>query len=245
MTRVVAIDDEPLALQLVKGYVEKTPTLELAGAFDNPVDAVAFIQSSDVDLVLLDIQMPDLTGTELAKVIAGGPKVIFTTAYEKYALEGFRLDAVDYLLKPFSYAEFLKAVQKAERLLAAERNQLSAAERNQLPALEVNNDFLFIKSESRIRRINFSEIHYIEGLKDYVKIWLKDEKKPVLSLSTLKALESRLPGDRFMRVHRSFIVNLDTVKVIERGRIVFGEVRIPVTEQYIENFRKFLDRNFV
>ena len=237
MTRVVAIDDEPLALQLVKGYVEKTPTLELAGAFDNPVEAVAFIQSADVDLVLLDIQMPDLTGTELARVIAGGPKVIFTTAYEKYALEGFRLDAVDYLLKPFSYAEFLRAVQKAERLTGAERSQL--------PALEVNNDFLFIKSESRIRRINFSEIHYIEGLKDYVKIWLKDEKKPVLSISTLKALEARLPGDRFMRVHRSYIVNLETVKVIERGRIVFGEVRIPVTEQYIENFRKFLEGNFI
>jgi len=237
MTRVVAIDDEPLALQLVKGYIEKTPTLELAGAFDNPVDAVAFIQSGDVDLVLLDIQMPDLTGTELARVIAGGPKVIFTTAYEKYALEGFRLDAVDYLLKPFSYAEFLKAVQKAEKLITAERSHL--------PSLEVSNDFLFVKSESRLRRINFSEIHYIEGLKDYVKIWLKDEKKPVLSLSTLKALESRLPSDRFMRVHRSFIVNLETVKVIERGRIVFGEVRIPVTEQYLENFRKFLDRNFV
>lgn len=237
MTRVVAIDDEPLALKLVKGYVEKTPTLELAGAFDNPVEAVAFIQSGDVDLVFLDIQMPDLTGTELARVIAGGPKVIFTTAYEKYALEGFRLDAVDYLLKPFSYAEFLKAVQKAEKLITAERSHL--------PSLEVSNDFLFIKSESRIRRINFSEIHYIEGLKDYVKIWLKEEKKPVLSLSTLKALESRLPSDRFMRVHRSFIVNLETVKVIERGRIVFGEVRIPVTEQYIENFRKFLDRNFI
>ncbi|MDX9729506.1 MAG: LytTR family DNA-binding domain-containing protein [Bacteroidales bacterium] len=237
MTRVVAIDDEPLALKLVRGYVEKTPTLELAGAFDNPVEAVAFIQSGDVDLVLLDIQMPDLTGTELARVIAGGPKVIFTTAYEKYALEGFRLDAVDYLLKPFSYAEFLKAVQKAEKLITAERSHL--------PSLEVSNDFLFIKSESRIRRINFSEIHYIEGLKDYVKIWLKEEKKPVLSLSTLKALESRLPSDRFMRVHRSFIVNLETVKVIERGRIVFGEVRIPVTEQYIENFRRFLDRNFI
>lgn len=237
MTRVVAIDDEPLALQLVKGYVEKTPALELAGAFDNPVEAIAFIQSADVDLLLLDIQMPDLTGTELARVIAGGPKVIFTTAYEKYALEGFRLDAVDYLLKPFSYAEFLKAVQKAERLIAAERSHL--------PSLEISNDFLFIKSESRIRRINFSEIHYIEGLKDYVKIWLINEKKPVLSLSTLKALESRLPSERFMRVHRSFIVNLETVKVIERGRIVFGEVRIPVTEQYAENFRKFLDRNFI
>jgi len=237
MTRVVAIDDEPLALQLVKGYVEKTPTLELAGAFDNPVEAVAFIRSADVDLVLLDIQMPDLTGTELARVIAGGPKVIFTTAYEKYALEGFRLDAVDYLLKPFSYAEFLRAVQKAERLIETEGSQL--------PSLEVSNDFLFVKSESRLRRINFSEIHYIEGLKDYVKIWLKDERKPVLSLSTLKALESRLPGDRFMRVHRSFIVNLETVRIIERGRIVFGEVRIPVTDQYRENFQKFLDRNFI
>ena len=237
MTRVVAIDDEPLALQLVKGYVEKTPTLELAGAFDNPVEAVAFIRSADVDLVLLDIQMPDLTGTELARVIAGGPKVIFTTAYEKYALEGFRLDAVDYLLKPFSYAEFLRAVQKAERMIETEGSQL--------PSLEVSNDFLFVKSESRLRRINFSEIHYIEGLKDYVKIWLKDERKPVLSLSTLKALESRLPGDRFMRVHRSFIVNLETVRIIERGRIVFGEVRIPVTDQYRENFQKFLDRNFI
>ena len=237
MIRVVAIDDEPLALQLVKGYVEKTPGLELAGAFDNPVDAVTFIQSFEVDLVLLDIQMPDLTGTELARVISGGPKVIFTTAYEKYALEGFRLDAVDYLLKPFSYAEFLRAVQKAERLIGAKQTQL--------PSLEVSNDFLFIKSESRIRRINFSEIHYIEGLTDYVKIWPKDEKKPVLSQSTLKALEARLPADRFMRVHRSFIVSLETVRVIERGRIVFGEVRIPVTEQYIDNFRKFLDRNFI
>jgi len=237
MLRCMAIDDEPLALQLVKGYVEKTPTLELAGAFDNPVEAVAFIRSADVDLVLLDIQMPDLTGTELARVIAGGPKVIFTTAYEKYALEGFRLDAVDYLLKPFSYAEFLRAVQKAERLIETEGSQL--------PSLEVSNDFLFVKSESRLRRINFSEIHYIEGLKDYVKIWLKDERKPVLSLSTLKALESRLPGDRFMRVHRSFIVNLETVRIIERGRIVFGEVRIPVTDQYKENFQKFLDSNFI
>jgi len=237
MTRVVAIDDEPLALQLVKGYVEKTPTLELAGAFDNPVDAVAFIRSGDVDLVLLDIQMPDLTGTELARVIAGGPKVIFTTAYEKYALEGFRLDAVDYLLKPFSYAEFLKAVQKAEKLINLERKEL--------PSLEIRNEFLFIRSDYKIGRIDFSEIHYIEGLKDYVKIFLRGEKKPLLSQSTLKALESRLPEDRFMRVHRSYIVNLETVKVIDRGRIVYGEVRIPVTEQYRDRFQEFLDRNFI
>jgi DNA-binding LytR/AlgR family response regulator len=237
MIRVVAIDDEPLALQLVKEYVEKTPFLELAGAFDNPLEAVSFIKSSDVDLALLDIQMPDLTGTELAGVISGGPKVIFTTAYEKYALEGFRLDAVDYLLKPFSYAEFLKAVQKAEKLINLERQEL--------PSLEIRNEFLFIKSDYKIRRIDFSEIHYIEGLKDYVKIFLRGEKKPVLSLSTLKALEARLPEDRFMRVHRSYIVSLETVKVIERGRIVYGEVRIPVTDQYREKFQEFLDRNFI
>jgi DNA-binding LytR/AlgR family response regulator len=237
MIKVVAIDDEPLALQLVKGYIEKTPFLELAGSFDNPVDAVVYIRSSDVDLVLLDIQMPDITGTELARVISGGPKIIFTTAYEKYALEGFRLDAVDYLLKPFSYAEFLKSVQKAQKLIDLETKQL--------PSLEVKNDFLFIKSEYKIRRINFSEINYIEGLRDYVKIFLTEEKKPVLSLSTLKALEARLPDDRFMRVHRSFIVSLEKVKVIDRNRIVFGEVRIPVTDQYKENFQKFLDGNFI
>ena len=237
MIKVVAIDDEPLALQLVKGYVEKTPFLELAGAFENPVDAVDFIGSSDVDLVLLDIQMPDLTGTELARVISGGPKVIFTTAYEKYALEGFRLDAVDYLLKPFSYAGFLKAAQKAEKLIDLERREL--------PELEVKNEFLFIKSDYKIRRINFAGIHYIEGLKDYVKIFLIGEKKPVLSLSTMKALEARLPGDRFMRVHRSYIVNLDTVKEIERNRIVYGDVRIPITDQYKESFQKFLDENFI
>lgn len=237
MIRVVAIDDEPLALQLVKGYIEKTPFLELAGSFDNPIDALGFISSSDVDLVMLDIQMPDLKGTELARVLGDGPKVIFTTAYEKYALEGFRLDAVDYLLKPFSYAEFLKAVQKAEKLIELERRQL--------PELEVRKDFLFIKSDYKIRRIDFSEIQYIEGLKDYVKIFLTGEKKPVLSLSTLKALEARLPADKFMRVHRSFIVNLDTVKVIERNRIVYGDVRIPVTDQYRENFQKFLDINFI
>lgn len=237
MIKVVAIDDEPLALQLVKGYIEKTPFLELAGSFDNPVDAVVYIKSSDVDLVLLDIQMPDLTGTELARVISGGPKVIFTTAYEKYAFEGFRLDAVDYLLKPFSYAEFLKAVQKAQKLIELETKQL--------PSLEVQNDFLFIKSEYKIRRINLSEINYIEGLRDYVKIFLTEENKPVLSLSTLKALEARLPENRFMRVHRSFIVSLEKVKIIDRNRIVFGEVRIPVTDQYKDNFQKFLDGNFI
>lgn len=237
MIKAVAIDDEPLALQLIRGYIEKTPFLSLRGAFDNPIEAIDFISSNDVDLIFLDIQMPDITGTELARVIGSKPKLIFTTAYEKYALEGFRLDAVDYLLKPFSYAEFVKAAQKAQKLIGIEGHEM--------PELEVNNDFLFLKSEYKIRRINFNEINYIEGLKDYVKVFLLGEKKPVLSLSTLKALESKLPPEKFMRVHRSFIVNLDTVKVVERNHIVYGDVRIAVTDQYKEGFQKFLEKNFI
>lgn len=237
MIRTIAIDDEPLALQLVKSYVVRTPFLTLEGAFENPLDAIDFIEKNDVDLIFLDIQMPDITGTELARVISNGPKIIFTTAYEKYAIEGFRLEAIDYLLKPFSYAEFLKAAKKAEKLISMEIREL--------PSLEIKNDFLFLKSDYKIRRINFDEIHYIEGLKDYVKVYLTGEKHPVLSLATLKALESKLPPDKFMRVHRSFIVNLDTVKIIERNRIVFGEVRIPVTDQYKENFQRFIERNFI
>jgi two-component system, LytTR family, response regulator LytT len=237
MIRTIAIDDEPLALQLIKGYIEKTPFLNLCGAFENPLDVIAFVSENEVDLIFLDIQMPDITGTELARVINAGPKLIFTTAYEKYALEGFRLDAVDYLLKPFSYAEFVKAARKAQKLIGMEGKEL--------PALEIKNDFLFLKSEYKIRRINFNEIHYIEGLKDYVKVFLIGEKKPVLSISSLKALEAKLPQEQFMRVHRSYIVNLDTVKVIERNRIVYGDVRIPVTDQYKENFQKFLDKNFI
>jgi len=237
MIRTVAIDDEPLALQLIKGYIEKTPFLNLVGAFDNPLEAIEFISINEPDLIFLDIQMPDITGTELARVIGSKPKLIFTTAYEKYALEGFRLDAVDYLLKPFSYAEFMKAARKGQKLIELERQEL--------PSLEVKNNFLFLKSDYKIRRINFDEIHYIEGLKDYVKVYLMGEKKPVLSLSTLKGLESKLPPDKFMRVHRSFIVNLDTVKIVERNHIVYGEVRIAVTDQYKDNFQKFLDQNFI
>jgi two-component system, LytTR family, response regulator LytT len=237
MINTVAIDDEPLALQLLKGYIEKTPFLTLAGAFDNPIEAIDFISANEADLVFLDIQMPDITGTELARVIGPKPKLIFTTAYEKYALEGFRLDAIDYLLKPFSYAEFIKAARKAQTILEPGRHEF--------PALEIKNNFLFLKSDYKIRRINFDEIHYIEGLKDYVKVYLQGEKNPVLSLSTLKALESKLPPEKFMRVHRSYIVNLDTVKIIERNHIVYGDVRIAVTDQYKDNFQKFLEQNFI
>jgi len=235
--RTIAIDDEPLALKLVSGYVEKTPFLELIGGFDNALDAIEFMDENQVDLIVLDIQMPDLTGIEFARSLENGPKLIFTTAYEKYALEGFRVNAVDYLLKPFNYEEFLKAVQKAKKLFDLETQTPST--------IEVNNQFLFLKSEYKIRRINFNDILYIEGLKDYVKVYLSGQDKPILSLNTIKVLEQKLPEEHFMRVHRSYIVNLDKIDTIERGRIVFGKVYIPVSDQYKDKFQQFLDQNFL
>ncbi len=232
-----ALKNEPLALKLVTDYIQKTPFLELAGTFDNPLDAIEFFSDEAVDLVLLDIQMPDLTGIEFSKTLQNSSKIIFTTAYEHYALEGFKLSAVDYLLKPFNYPEFLTAVQKAKKLIELEQAAL--------PTLEANNQFLFLKSEYKIRRINFNDILYIEGLKDYVKVHLQNDEKPILSINTVKSLEEKLPTDRFMRVHRSFIVNLDKIETIERSRIVFGKTYIPVSDQYKEKFQDFLNQNFL
>ena len=238
MIRTIAIDDEPLALQLVSGYISKTPFLELTKTFDNPMDAMDFLDENPVDLIFIDIQMPDLSGIEFTRILERRPKIIFTTAYEKYALEGFKLEVTDYLLKPFSYEEFLKAAKKAER-------QIKLEETEKKEILEANNEFLFLKSEYKIRRINFNDIKYIEGLKDYVKVFLQNEPKPILSINSLKSMEAKLPENKFMRVHRSYIVNLEKVETIERSRIVFGKVYIPVSEQYKEKFQQFLDKNFL
>ncbi len=237
MISVVAIDDEPLALQLVAGYIEKTPELNLAGKFDNPVDASEFIRENKVDLIFVDIQMPDLSGIEFTRLLEKGPKVIFTTAYEKYALEGYKLEIVDYLLKPFSYEEFLVAVRKARNLISLEQKAATQ--------VEANSEFLFLKSDYKIKRINFDDILYIEGLKDYVKVYTRSYPKPVLSLTSLKLLESKLPSGKFMRVHRSFIVNLEKIDTIERSRIVFDKTYIPVSDQYKEKFQEYLDKNFL
>ncbi len=237
MIKVIAIDDEPLALKLVAGYIEKTPGLKLVGKFDNPVDASEFLADVNVDLIFVDIQMPDLSGIEFTRLIEKGPKVIFTTAYEKYALEGYKLEIVDYLLKPFSYEEFLTAVNKAQNLLRLENKSLNK--------VDVNSEFLFLKSDYKIKRINFNNILYIEGMKDYVKVYLQNSPAPVLSITSLKLLESKLPESKFMRVHRSFIVNLEKIDTIERSRIVFGKEYIPVSEQYKDKFQLYLDKNFL
>lgn len=237
MIRTIAIDDEPLALKLITGYISKTPFLELVSTFDNPLSVLEFLDTDSVDLIFADIQMPDLSGTDFVRQLVNGPKIIFTTAYEHYALEGFKLNAIDYLLKPFSYDEFLTAALKAQKIVELERKAL--------PQIDANNEFLFLKSEYKIRRINFNDILYIEGLKDYIKVFVKNEEKPILSISTLKMVESKLPVQHFMRVHRSFIVNLDKIDTIERSRIVFGKVYIPISDQYKDSFQEFIDRNFL
>lgn len=237
MITTIAIDDEPLALQLVTGYIEKTPGLKLLGKFDNPIDAAEFLADRTVDLIFVDIQMPDLSGIEFTRLLEKGPKVIFTTAFEKYALEGYKLEIVDYLLKPFSYEEFLVAIQKVQRLTSLEKRAAIK--------VDANNEFLFLKSDYKIKRINFNDILYIEGLKDYVKVYTQNNPKPLLSLTSLKLLESKLPESKFMRVHRSFIVNLEKIDTIERSRIVFGKEYIPVSDQYKERFQVYLDKNFL
>jgi two-component system response regulator LytT len=237
MIRTIAIDDEPLALQLITGYISRTPFLELVGSFNNPLDAIEFLSQETVDLIFLDIQMPDLTGLDFIRTLQHKPKIIFATAFAKYALEGFKLEVTDYLLKPFNYEEFLVSVGKAKNLIDLEQKAMNK--------VEANSEFLFLKSEYKIRRINFNDIRYIEGLKDYVKVYTVQEEKPVLSLTSMKTIESKLPPEKFMRVHRSFIVNLEKITTIERNRIVFGKVYIPVSDQYKDKFQDFLNKNFL
>jgi two-component system response regulator LytT len=236
----IAVDDEPLALGLVCAFINKTPFLNLAGKYSSAVEALEAIHELSVDLIFLDIQMPDLTGIELARIIEKsgnqGPRIIFTTAFNQFALDGFRVDALDYLLKPFNYEEFLKAASKGKAYVEL----VQRAANSSVP--EMKEDYLFLKVEYQLVRIAYDDILYIEGLKDYVKVILKSDTKPVLSLTSLKALEEKLPSAKFMRVHRSFIVNLDKIGAVTRNTIQIGTVTIPVSDQYKENFSQFLSK---
>lgn len=237
----IAVDDEPLALGLVAAFIEKTPFLQLVGKFSSAVEALDVIHQQQVDIVFLDIQMPDLTGIELARVIEkagpGAPRIIFTTAFNQYALDGFRVDALDYLLKPFNYEEFLRAASKAKTYVELVRKAAQTA-----APIETKDEYLFLKVEYQLVRIAYDDILYMEGLKDYVKVHLKSDTKPVLSLTSLKALEEKLPVSRFMRIHRSFIVNLDQIGAVTRNSIQIGNTTIPVSDQYKEIFSQFLSK---
>ena len=237
MIRCIAIDDEPLALTQLAGYIKKTPFLELVGQYSSALQAIGVMGNTSIDLMFVDINMPDLNGLDFVRSLENSPRIVFVTAYSQYALEGFRVDALDYLLKPVSYVDFLKSANKAKSWFDS-HPQKSAEVRN-------DKDFLFIKSDYKVLRINFSDIMYIEGMSEYIKIHLANSK-PVMTLLSMKFIEEQLPPDQFMRVHRSYIVNLTKISVIERNRIIFdGKVYIPVSEQYKTRFQEYVDKNFL
>mgnify|MGYP003635017746 FL=1 len=232
----IIVDDEPMALNLVESYVEKTPFLVLKKKCSSAIEAMEFIKEKPVDLLFLDIQMPDLTGIEFSKMLPKNTRVIFTTAFDQYALEGFKVEALDYLLKPFDYAEFLAAANKANTWFALVKGK-------QQTILSEEKEFLFVKSEYKQLRIKLADVLYFEGLKDYIKIWVKDNPKPILTLMSLKSLQEELPETQFLRVHRSFIVALKNIEVIERSQIIINNQRITVSEQYKPKFLGFIKNN--
>lgn len=232
------VDDEPLALSLLESYAVRTPFLETRGTYASAIEAMEGLKTSPVDLLFLDIQMPDLSGLDFSKMLPADTRIVFTTAFSQYAVDGYRVNALDYLLKPISYADFLAAAQRAEEWFRLKRGDGPAG----AAMLAEDADSFFVKSNYKLVRIHFNEILYIEGLKDYVKIYLENAQRPLLSLTSMHAVEEALPAARFYRIHRSFIVNMEKVSIVERGQIVFGDKRLPVSDSYKERVAEYVAR---
>ena len=240
------IDDEPLALGLLESYVAKTPMLELCGKYASAVEAMGGLQSNPVDIIFLDIQMPDLNGLDFSKTIdTARTRIIFTTAFSQYALEGYKVNALDYLLKPVD----ADALDWCLNMMVAKHNEATKYEHNgsteQVVLKDVNSDYLFVKSDYKLVRIDFSDILYIEGLKDYVKIYISSEPKPILCLSSMRSFENALPSDTFYRIHRSYIVNMQKVRVFEKGQVVVNGKYIPISDSYKEQVQTYLNKHLL
>ncbi len=234
----VIIDDEPLALALLESYVNKTPFLKLTGKFSSAISATSAVQSTPPDVLFLDIQMAELSGMEFAKIVPEKTRIIFTTAFQQYAIESYRVNALDYLLKPFSYAEFLLAANKAVQWCQLYLHANAETEKT-------GKDCIFVKSDYRLIQIELKNILYIEGLKDYLKIYMEGEVQSIVSHITMHAMEEMLPAKDFIRVHRSFIVQKSKIKEIERNRIIFGKTHIPISDSYKEAFNEFLKNKMI
>ena len=222
------VDDEPLALSLLESYVNKTPFLNLTGKYSSAMQAMKELPDMKVNLLFLDIQMPELNGLEFSSMVDPQTRIVFTTAFGQYAIDGYRVNALDYLLKPISYPDFLQAANKA----------LQWFDLVQKPE---EKESIYVKSDYKLVQIELKKILYIEGLKDYIKIYLEDSPKPILSLMSMKSMEELLPANRFMRVHRSYIVQKEKIRIIDRGRIVFDKTYIPISDSYKQAFQSFLD----
>lgn len=228
--RCIVIDDEPLAIEILESYIEKIPYVELTGKFSNAIEALQYLKSNKVDLMLLDIQMPELTGIQLMKVLDNPPQVIFTTAYDNYAIKSYELDAVDYLLKPIEFDRFLKAIEKLWKRI--ERSQ--SVEVNKVEQSSTKDTFIFIKTEHRVQRVEISEILYIEGMKNYLRVVTRADK--FMTLQNFKSICELLPVNQFIRVHKSFVVAVDKIDSIERSRIRIGKQLIPIGDTYKKDF---------
>jgi len=235
----IAIDDEPLALDIIREFCLKIKHLNLLGTFINPFEAVQTLNNEQVDLIFLEIKMPQISGFEFLKSLYNPPMVIFTTAYKEYAFEGFENNAVDYLVKPIAFDRFSRSVSKAFQLLSLKMPSESPGE--ELPAILPG--FLMVKVEYSTIRVNLEDILYIEGLKDYVKIYT--DGKLVLTKTTMKNIMEKLPADRFFRVHKSYIVSIDKIEMIENSRIVIGNQRIPIGESFRTSFFGIVNRNLI
>ncbi len=236
----IAVDDEPLALNIVKEYSGKISFLNLVRTFDNAIDVIDFLKTSRIELMFLDIRMEELTGIQLLKVLKNRPKVILTTAYDSYAIKSYELDVTDYLLKPFSFERFTKAVNKAYEQLMLEKGIEPVHTGTKDDISTPGEDYFFVKTEFRLQKVNFSDILYIEGQGDYQAI--VTNKGKIMTLQNFARLEGSLPANTFVRVHKSFIVSLRQIEKIERNRIRIGEKSIPISETYKDKFYQVLER---
>jgi len=232
MIRCVAIDDEPLALDVVCDFAARVPFLDMKERFTSAFKAIDYLQKEETDLIFLDIQMPDITGIEFLNSLANKPLVIFTTAYSEYALEGFNLRAADYLLKPFLFDRFMQAVVRAKELIDGRVKNTNSSDP----------ECFFVKANYQLEKVNFGDILFIEGLKDYLKIFKSDGTK-VIAHKSMKTILEELPAGQFMRVHRSYIIALGKIDALGKNHVIIGKNKIPVSEFYQEDFKKFLDRN--
>lgn len=244
MLKCIAIDDEPLALRQLKGYIEKIPYLKLAATCNNALEAQQFLAAQHVDLIFVDINMPDLSGVEFVRSLVDRPMVIFTTAYSEYAVEGFKLDAVDYLLKPFSFADFSRSAGKANSLYELRHNQRAGVPEATPEALPKDKEYISVKADYKVSLVKISDIVYLESEGEYVRMHLADGTT-ITTLFRLKNMEAALPSDMFMRVHRSYIVNLRCIKGYVRGRVFLSDTEyVPIGENYKESFQHYIESNF-
>ena len=251
MIRCLAIDDEPLALQQIVAYIGKVPFLELAAQCQSALEARQFLEQDTVDAIFCDINMPDLNGMDFIKSLTVPPLVVFTTAYSEYAVEGFRVNAVDYLLKPFGLQDFQRAANRLkERLtpspLSPHSSDISPQTSSLTPqASSLKDDTIFLKTEYRIVKVSISDIRYVEAMSEYLKVYLEGDAKPIVTLLSMKKMEERLP-DNFMRIHRSYIVNLNMIQEVNKNRVIMdADTYLPIGDMYKDTFQQYLDTKFL